>query len=222
MQTMSHDHSKRAAAEAAFQHIRHGDYLGVGTGSTVAHLIDVLAEHKPYLKAVVATSNDTHKRLVAAGFEVATLNETGGLDRYIDGTDEINPDLQLIKGGGGALTREKIAASAADSFICMAEAAKCVDELGAFGVPIEVIDMARSTIARQLIKLGGRPTLRARTLTDNGHPILDVHGLELGDALAMEDSLNALPGVVTNGIFARHPADIAVIAHDDDVVETRR
>ncbi|NNC23435.1 ribose-5-phosphate isomerase RpiA [Salinisphaera sp. USBA-960] len=219
---MTDKNPKRAAAEAAFEHIRHGDYLGVGTGSTVAHLIDLLAEHQPYLRAVVATSSDTYNRLRAAGLDVADLNETGGLDRYIDGADEINPDFQLIKGGGGALTREKIAASAADSFVCMADSSKQVGQLGAFGVPIEVIEMGRSTVAREIVKLGGRPALRPNYTTDNGHLILDVARLDLTDALAMEDRLNALPGVITNGVFARHPADIALIADGETVTETRR
>ncbi|WP_111745912.1 ribose-5-phosphate isomerase RpiA [Salinisphaera orenii] len=219
---MTDKNPKRAAAEAAFEHIRHGDYLGVGTGSTVAHLIDLLAERQPYLRAVVATSSDTYNRLRAAGLDVADLNETGGLDRYIDGADEINPNFQLIKGGGGALTREKIAASAADSFVCMADSSKQVDQLGAFGVPIEVIEMGRSTVAREIVKLGGRPALRPNYTTDNGHLILDVARLDLTDALAMEDRLNALPGVITNGVFARHPADIALIADGETVTETRR
>lgn len=219
---MSCNDTKRAAAEAAFEHIRYGDYLGVGTGSTVAHLIDVMAERQPNLKAVVASSNDTHERLRAAGFAVADLNETGGLDRYIDGADEINPALQMIKGGGGALTREKIAASAADSFICMADESKRVDVLGKFGVPIEVIGMARSTVARQLVKLGGRPVLRSNTITDNGHLILDVARLDISAPRDLEDRLNALPGVVTAGVFAHQAADIAMIANSDGVTEIKR
>lgn len=211
--------SKRAAAEAAYRHVRQGEYLGVGTGSTVNHFIDVLAERKPDLPGCVSSSKATTDRLRKAGFDVVDLNSTGSLLVYVDGADEVNRHLQLIKGGGGALTREKIIASASRKFVCMVDESKRVDLLGHFPLPVEVIEMARSTVARALVGLGGTPELRSGFVSDNGHPILDVHGLKIVNPIGMEDKINALPGVVTVGLFARRPADVLIVGHDGTAEE---
>lgn len=211
------DQAKRAAAESAYDYVREGQYLGVGTGSTVDHFIDVLNERQPALEGCVSSSERTTQRLQAAGFEVVDLNSAGELALYIDGADEANDHLELIKGGGGALTREKILAATSRHFVCMIDDSKHVDLLGRFPLPVEVLDMARSGIARALVKLGGEPELRTGFTTDNGHVILDVHNLRIDNPIAMEDAINALPGVVTVGLFARRRADTLLIAGRDGV-----
>lgn len=211
------DQAKRAAAEAAFAFVRQGEFLGVGTGSTVNHFIDVLAERQPSLKGCVSSSEATSARLQEAGFDVVDLNSAGELGVYIDGADEANGHLELIKGGGGALTREKIIAGASRNFICVVDESKQVDLLGRFPLPVEVLDMARSSVARQLVKLGGEPELRHGFTTDNGHVILDVHNLRIDNPIELEDAINAIPGVVTVGLFARRRANALVIAGRDGV-----
>lgn len=216
------DDLKRAAAEAAYEYINEDEYLGVGTGSTVNHFIDVLAERQPEILGCVSSSKATTKRLRAAGFDVVDLNGSGELGVYIDGADEANEHLELIKGGGGALTREKIIASASRRFVCMVDGAKQVDLLGRFPLPVEVIEMGRSSVARALVKLGGEPELRMGFVTDNGHPILDVYNLEIMNPIEMEDAINALPGVVTVGLFARRPADVLIVGADSGVQTQKR
>lgn len=211
------DDLKRAAAEAAYEYVNEGEVLGVGTGSTVNHFIDVLAERQPEITGCVSSSEATTKRLRAAGFDVFDLNGSGELGVYVDGADEANEHFELIKGGGGALTREKIIAGASRKFICMVDSAKQVDLLGRFPLPVEVIEMGRSSVARALVKLGGEPELRTGFVTDNGHPILDVYNLEIMNPIEMEDAINALPGVVTVGLFARRPADVLIVGADSGV-----
>jgi len=206
---------KRAAAEAAYAYVREGDYIGIGTGSTVNHFIDVLAERRPDLKGCVSSSAASTERLKKAGFLIEDLNATGDLPLYIDGADETNARLELIKGGGGALTREKIIAGSSRRFVCMVDGSKQVDLLGAFPLPIEVLDMARSSIARAIVKMGGDPELREGFRSDNGHPIIDIHNLDISNPCEMEDQLNALPGVVCVGLFARRPADVLIVAGKD-------
>lgn len=206
------DDLKRAAAEAAYEYVREDEYLGVGTGSTANHFIDVLGERRPEIPGCVSSSKASTERLRAAGFDVVDLNSAGELGVYIDGADEVNEHLELIKGGGGALTREKIIAGASRRFVCMVDESKRVDLLGRFPLPVEVIEMARSSVARALVKLGGEPELRTGFITDNGHPILDVHNLEIMNPIELEDAVNNLPGVVTVGLFARRPADVLIVA----------
>lgn len=206
---------KRAAAEAAYAYVVENDYIGIGTGSTVNHFIDVLAERRPSLKGCVSSSEATTERLKKAGFDVEELNYTGDLPVYIDGADETNSHLELIKGGGGALTREKIIAGSSKRFVCMVDASKQVDLLGQFPLPVEVIDMARSGIARAMVRLGGNPELRKDFRSDNGHPIIDVYNLDIPNPIEMEDRINALPGVVSVGLFARRPADVLIVAGKD-------
>lgn len=212
MTAMDKDTLKRRAAEAAYQYVVQDDWLGVGTGSTVNHFIDVLAEQRPMLKGCVSSSQATTERLRKAGFDIEDLNMTGDLPVYIDGADEADSHLRLIKGGGGALTREKVIAGASRRFICMVDAAKQVERLGAFPLPVEVIRMARSFVARQLVGLGGEPELRDGFTSDNGNPILDVHNLHILDPVALEEKINAIPGVVTVGLFARRPADLLLVS----------
>lgn len=219
---MNDDTLKRQAAEAAYAYVREGQWLGVGTGSTVNCFIDVLAEKRPWLEGCVSSSEATTERLRKAGFDVEELNMTGDLPVYIDGADEATGNLELIKGGGGALTREKVIAGAARQFVCMVDASKRVDILGAFPLPVEVIPMARSFVARQLLKMGGQPEWREDFTTDNGNPVLDVYNLEILDPVRMEDRINAIPGVVTVGLFARRRADQLLIAGNDGVETIER
>jgi ribose 5-phosphate isomerase A len=202
---------KRQAAEAALEFIRPGMNLGVGTGSTVNYLIDALPSVARSLAAVVASSQATEARLQANDIAVRALDEVGDLDLYIDGADEANGQFQLIKGGGGALTREKILAAASRRFVCIIDDRKQVDVLGTFPLPVEVIPMARSFVARQFVKLGGRPAWRQGCVTDNGNQIIDVHGLRITDPLDLETRVNQIPGVVTVGIFAVRPADVLLV-----------
>ncbi|WP_348761895.1 ribose-5-phosphate isomerase RpiA [uncultured Salinisphaera sp.] len=216
------EQQKRAAAEAAFEYVVEGAYLGVGTGSTVNHFIDVLAERRPAIKGCVSSSEATTARLKRAGFDVETLNFAGDLSVYVDGADEVNPRLELIKGGGGAMTREKIIAQVSDTFVCMVDTSKQVDVLGAFPLPIEVIEMGRSAVARALVKMGGLPELREDFRSDNGHPIIDVYHLDLTDPKDIETRINAIPGVVTAGLFAHRPADVLIVAGGDGVTAQKR
>ncbi len=202
---------KQQTAEAAISYIKSGSIVGVGTGSTVNYFIEALGGIKNKIEGAVASSVATEKALKAQGIPVLDLNSAGELPIYIDGADEVNSHLQLIKGGGGALTREKIIAAAAKQFICIIDESKSVPLLGNFPLPIEVIPMARSYVARQLIKLGGFPVYREGLVTDNGNVILDVHHLTFTDPIKLEQTLNNIAGVVCNGIFAQRPADILLI-----------
>ena len=212
----SQDDKKRAAAEAAIQHLPKGGILGVGTGSTVNFLIDLLPELQ--LEVAVSSSKATEERLKKLGIEVVDLNHVGGLDAYVDGADEIDRRLHMIKGGGAALTREKIVASAAKQFICIVDDSKWVTQLGReFPLPVEVIPMARSAVARKLVTLGGDPAYREGVVTDNGNVILDVFNLNILNPLELERTINNIPGVVTNGIFAQNSASIAIVATDNGI-----
>lgn len=218
--TDNQQQQKQAAAQAALAYIETGMILGVGTGSTVNCLIDLLPQVQ--LKGAVASSNVTAEKLTALGIEVMDLNLTGTLDLYIDGADEVDSQHHLIKGGGGALTREKIVAAASRQFICLVDASKTVNQLGVdFPVPIEVLPQARSYVARQLVELGGEPVYREGFVTDYGNVILDVYGLDVRDPLAMEQRLNNIVGVVCNGIFAVNRADIVLKATTDGVQTLR-
>ena len=209
---MNSEDKKRAAAAAALDHLSRDSIVGVGTGSTVNHFIDLLAEKMAgAVRAAVSSSEASTERLRGHGIEVIDLNEAGRLDVYVDGADESNRALQLIKGGGGALTREKIVAAASETFVCIADDSKLVDVLGAFPLPVEVIPMARRLVADRLRELGGEPVLREGFVTDNGNVILDVHGLSIGDPPGLESEINQIVGVVTNGLFARRPADVLIL-----------
>ena len=202
---------KQAAAEAALGFLTDDTIIGVGTGSTVNFFIDALATQRDRLRGAVSSSEVSTARLRAAGIEVLDLNQTGDLELYVDGADEADRHGRLIKGGGGALTREKIVAAASRRFVCIVDGSKVVDVLGRFPLPVEVIPMARSYVARQLMKLGGQPVLREAFITDNGNPILDVHGLRILDPHALEATINGIAGVVTVGLFAQRAADIVLV-----------
>jgi ribose 5-phosphate isomerase A len=214
---MSADEKKRRVAQAALQYVRDGMILGIGTGSTVNQFIEALAPSRERIRGAVSSSNASTARLQALGIPVLDLNDAGELELYVDGADEATRARHLIKGGGGALTREKIVAAAAKLFVCMIDDSKLVATLGAFPLPVEVIPMARSLVARQLTALGGRPVWRAGVVTDNGNDILDVHGLRIADPPALERELNQLAGVVTVGLFAHRPADVLLIGTADAV-----
>jgi ribose 5-phosphate isomerase A len=209
--------NKRRAARAALPWLARHEVVGIGTGTTVDQFIDLLGTHRGVLKAVVSSSNESTRRLQALGIQVVDLNEVGELPIYIDGADETNAARQLIKGGGGALTREKIIAECSRVFVCIADAGKLVSTLGSFPLPLEVIPMARALVARRLTAIGGRPVLRAGVTTDNGNHILDVHGLSITDPVALEAALNQIPGVVTVGLFAQRSADVVLIGSDSGV-----
>ncbi len=208
---MNADDRKKAVAQAALEFVPHGGVIGVGTGSTANHFIDALATIKGRVDGAVASSVATAERLKAHGIPVVDLNEAGTLAVYVDGADEATVHRALIKGGGGALTREKIVAAASRTFVCIADDSKLVDVLGRFPLPVEVIPMARGLVAREIVALGGEPVLRTGFQTDNGNIILDVHGLEIVDPVALEERLNHVTGVVTNGLFARRGADILLL-----------
>ncbi len=205
------DARKRLAARAALDYLQDGAVIGVGTGSTVNLFIEELIPCRNRIRAAVSSSNASTERLRAGGITVLDLNEVGDLGVYVDGADEATRARHLVKGGGGALTREKIVAAAAAQFVCIADESKLVDRLGTFPLPIEVIPMARSLVARRLVAYGGRPVWREGVVTDNGNHILDVHGLMIEDPPAMERELNQLTGVVTVGIFALRPADVLIL-----------
>jgi ribose 5-phosphate isomerase A len=205
------DDLKRSAAEAAIAHLPARGIIGVGTGTTANFFIDALGQIKHRVDGAVASSEASAHRLRAVGIQVLDLNSVDELRVYVDGADEITRDLDMIKGGGGALTREKIVAEVARTFICIADESKLTDVLGRFPLPIEVIPMARALVAREMVKLGGAPRLREGFVTDNGNVILDVHGLEIANPEEMEARINQIPGVVTNGLFARRGADVLLL-----------
>lgn len=209
---MSQDAMKQAVAKAAIALVPAGSIVGVGTGSTVNFFIDELAKIKGRIEGAVSSSEASAARLKAAGIAVFDLNGVRELPVYVDGADEVTRHLMMIKGGGGALTREKIVAAVAQQFICIADVSKQVDVLGRFPLPVEVIPMARSYVAREIVKLGGQPAWRDKFVTDNGNVILDVHNLTILDPPELEARLNQITGVVTNGLFARRPADVLLLA----------
>lgn len=214
---MNQEAKKAAVAAAAAAEVPEGCRLGVGTGSTVNHFIEALASRGVELSCAVSSSEATSERLARHGIQVSELNSTGDLDLYVDGADEVDPAGHMIKGGGGALTREKIVAAASKRFVCIVDDSKLVRVLGAFPLPVEVIPMARSYVARQLVRLGGLPEYREGFITDNGNVILDVRHLEIVDPVHMEDRINRIPGVVTVGIFGRRKADLVLAASDTGV-----
>lgn len=208
---MNQDEMKRKAAEAAMEYVVTDAIVGVGTGSTVNHFIDLLADIKNKIEGAVSSSEASTERMKAHGIEVFDLNNVNDIPVYIDGADESDHYLNLIKGGGGALTREKIIAGASKKFVCIADETKLVDVMGNFPLPVEVIPMARSYIARELAKLGGQPVWRENFITDNGNVILDVHNLEIMEPVKLENEINKMAGVVTVGLFANRPADVLIL-----------
>lgn len=222
----SQDQLKQAVASAAVKriasHFGTSAVIGVGTGSTADCFIDALAAHRGSIAATVASSDRSAARLRAHGLVVVDLNDVASMPVYVDGADEIDSGLSMIKGGGGALTREKIVAAAADRFICIADASKRVEVLGHFPLPVEVIPMARAHVARHLVALGGTPRLREGFVTDNGNQILDVHGLSIRDPVAFEEAVDRIAGVVTVGLFARRGADLLLLGTAEGVQEYRR
>jgi ribose 5-phosphate isomerase A len=219
---MNHGEKKRLAALAALQYIQPGSILGVGTGTTVNHFIDALPDVRNKIDAIVASSKVTEDRLRGLNFEITELSETGNIDLYVDGADEANKHFHLMKGGGGALTREKVLANAAREFICIIDDSKWVGVLGKFPLPVEVIPMARSFVSRQFVKARGQPVLRNNYLTDNGNQVLDIYNLSVTNPVEMEQRFNQIPGVVTVGIFANRPADKILMADDNQVRELNR
>lgn len=218
---MDQDTKKQQAADAAFDYIKpklgNKSIVGVGTGSTTNLFIDRLAEIKGWFQAAVSSSDASTERLRSHGIEVVDLNSAGPIRLYVDGADESNEHLQLIKGGGAALTREKIVAAVADEFVCIADDSKLVGLLGTFPLPVEVIPMARSHVARELVKLDGDPVFREGVVTDNGNEIIDVHNLRISDPRDLEQRINQITGVVSNGLFAQRPADYLILGTDDGV-----
>jgi len=214
---MTQDEMKKMVAEAALEYVEPGTIIGIGTGSTANHFIDCLAGIKSKIDGTVASSNASAERLAAHGIPVLDLNSVSELSVYVDGADESNHHLHLIKGGGGALTREKIVAACSHKFVCIADGSKLVDVLGAFPLPVEVIPMARSMVARELVKLGGQPVYREGFTTDNGNVILDVHNMEIMEPVKLEQELNDIPGVVTVGLFAKRPADVLLLGTEEGV-----
>ncbi|GLR08281.1 ribose 5-phosphate isomerase A [Mixta theicola] len=214
---MTQDELKKAVGWAALDYVTPGTIVGVGTGSTAAHFIDALGSIKHQIDGAVSSSEASTLKLKSLGIPVYDLNEVDALAVYVDGADEINPQMQMIKGGGAALTREKIIAAVAEKFICIADISKQVDVLGGFPLPVEVIPMARSYVARELVKLGGLPEYRQQVVTDNGNIILDVHNLSIVNPAELERAINALPGVVTVGLFAARGADVALIGGPNGV-----
>jgi len=206
------DELKRSAAKAAIAHVPENAVIGVGTGSTVDFFIAELAAMKGRIEGAVSSSEGSSAKLKAAGVRVIDLNSVDEVAVYVDGADEIDARMRMIKGGGGALTREKIVAAVATRFVCIVDEKKLVGTLGRFPLPIEVLPIARSHVGRQVARMGGQPSLRAGFVTDNGNLILDVHGLKMHDPVALESELNQIAGVVCNGLFARRPADIALVA----------
>jgi ribose 5-phosphate isomerase A len=214
---MNQDQMKQAAAKAAIAHVPHDCVLGVGSGSTANFFIAELAGIKHRIEGAVASSEATARRLKDLGIRVLDLNGVNELPVYVDGADEVTRHLAMVKGGGGALTREKITAAVAGKFVCIADATKLVDVLGKFPLPVEVIPMARSHVARELVKLGGHPEWRRNFVTDNGNVILDVHGLAILDPVELEGAVNQIAGVVANGLFARRGADVLLLGRADGV-----
>jgi ribose 5-phosphate isomerase A len=219
---MSNDRGKQLAAQAALEHVTENSVLGVGTGSTVNHFIDALALRKVRIRCAISSSEASTARLKSHGYEIGDLNAAGPLDLYVDGADEANGRLQLIKGGGAALTREKIVAAASHRFICIIDESKLVERLGRFPLPVEVIPMARSYVAREIVKLGGHPVWRQGCVTDNGNQIIDVHHLVIDDPEGLESTLNQIVGVVAVGLFARRPADLLIVGSETGVRKMER
>jgi ribose 5-phosphate isomerase A len=213
---------KQAAAQAALQHVVDGAVVGIGSGSTVGFFIRALGERRARVAGAVSSSERSTALLREQGIEVLPLERAGPIPVYVDGADEIDAGLRMIKGGGGALTREKIVAAAAERFVCIVDASKVVPVLGRYPLPVEVIPMARPLVTRWFARLGGEARERVGVLTDNGHPILDVHGLRIEDPVALESEVNQWPGVVTVGLFARRPADLAIVAGADGLSTLRR
>ncbi len=214
---MNSDEKKQQVAKVALEYVVEDTVIGVGTGSTANYFIEALATKKHLIEGAVASSNATATKLKANGIPVLELNSVDEISVYVDGADESNSYLHLIKGGGGALTREKIVAAVSKRFICIADDSKLVDVLGKFPLPIEVIPMARSYVARQLVKMGGKPIWREKFITDNGNFILDVHNLKIMEPVKLETQLNEIVGIVTNGLFARRPADVLLLGSDEGV-----
>lgn len=214
---MTQDEQKKAVAQAAIEHVETGSIIGVGTGSTANYFIDELAKIKHKIDGAVASSDATAQRLKGHGIEIHDLNNVSDLPVYVDGADEITKHLHMIKGGGGALTREKIVAAVARKFVCITDQSKLVNVLGDFPLPVEVIPMARSYVAREIALLGGQPALRQDFITDNGNVILDVHGLRIMDPVELETTLNQITGVVTNGLFAKRGANVLLLGTDEGV-----
>ncbi|WP_287366014.1 ribose-5-phosphate isomerase RpiA [Thauera sp.] len=219
---MTQDELKKAAALAALDYIEDGSIVGVGTGSTVNHFIDGLAGMRNRIRGAVSSSEASSKRLAAHGIQVFDLNDIDSIPVYVDGADEIDGGFAMIKGGGGALTREKIVAAVSKRFVCICDASKRVLTLGRFPLPVEVIPMARSHVARELARLGGEPRLREGFVTDNGNLILDVHGLAISDPVSTETRINQIVGVVTNGLFAERGADLLLLAGSQGVERLQR
>lgn len=214
---MTPNEKKQQVAKAALEYVVSDTIIGVGTGSTANYFIDALATIKHTIEGTVASSNATAERLKANGIPVLDINSVDEISVYIDGADESNQHLHLIKGGGGALTREKIVAAVSKRFVCIADDSKLVDVLGNFPLPIEVIPMARSYVARQIVKMGGKPVLRESFVTDNGNIILDVHNLKIMEPVKLETQINEITGVVTNGLFASRSADVLLLGSDNGV-----
>ena len=214
---LTQDQLKQAVAKAAIQYVKEGTIVGVGTGSTANYFIDYLAEMKADIKGAVASSEATRQRLEHHGIAVYDLNAADEIPVYVDGADEPDGNLCLIKGGGGALTREKIIAAVADTFVCIADGSKKVNVLGAFPLPVEVIPMARSHVAREIVKLGGDPVYREGFVTDNGNIILDIHNMQIAEPNKLETQLNNIVGVVTNGLFAHRSADVLLLGTESGV-----
>ncbi len=219
---MSQDLRKQQAAAAALEYVQPGTVIGVGTGSTVNFFIDGLAALPERIAGAVSSSEASTQRLKAHGIPVLDLNSTGDLELYVDGADEATRQMHLIKGGGAALTREKIVAAASRRFVCIVDDLKLVERLGKFPLPVEVIPMAREYVARQIVRLGGQPAWREKTVTDNGNHILDVRGLDIVDPVALESQLTQIPGIVTVGLFAIRPADVLLVGTASGVVTLAR
>ncbi len=217
---MTQDELKQAVARAALDYVP-GGIIGVGTGSTARLFIEALAGIKERIVGAVPSSEDTRRRLEGHGIRIFDLNEIESMPMYIDGADEINAEMHMIKGGGGALTREKIVSAVAEKFVCIADGSKYVEVLGRFPLPVEVIPMATAQISREIVRLGGRPVLREGYVTDNGNRIIDVHGLQILDPVDLETRLNQLAGVVTSGLFARKPADVCLLGTEQGVITLR-
>ena len=215
---MTQDELKRKVAEAAIPYVKGVGIIGIGTGSTTRHFIELLGDFKADIEGAVSSSEASSELLRKIGIPVLDLNAVGTLEVYVDGADEINPNKQLIKGGGAALTREKIIAAASDKFICIADGSKCVDVLGAFPLPIEVIPMARSYVAREIVKLGGQPVWRENCVTDNHNHIIDVHNLNILEPTKLEQIINNITGVVCVGLFSARPADVVLVSRGEEIV----
>ena len=215
---MANEEGKRRSGDRAAEYVQDGSVVGVGTGSTVAFFIEALARMKGRIEGAVSSSEQSTRLLQGHGIPVLDLNATGPLSLYVDGADECDPQRRLIKGGGAALTREKIIAEASKRFVCIIDASKLVPLLGRFPVPIEVIPMARSLVARELVRLGGQPVWREGVVTDNGNWVLDVHGLAITDPVALETALNQIPGVVSVGLFAKRPADVVIVGGEPPIL----